>query len=260
MAFSGSGLYTAVKPVLEEGCTDLMTFRTKMGAKISQYVATNCELVGAYVGTKPSGVPSVLVLAAGKLVPTAPTPPLLANPVPFTNYMKWIKDTLEQTILWNITAISPHTNTVKIFDPTVTFMDVLGDFSDIRSSYGFWAMVCDAIVCCIQGYIPTVTAATATDGSSGSITWSPVSTPQLKHNFIFRVTYDINNTQLIQWINVHITNPGDLSGDVDIPINDQPYQATLALWKGLIALTEQCSFYKKQDNGELILLTTGAPF
>lgn len=260
MAFSGSGLYTAVKPVLEEGCTDLMTFRTKMGAKISQYVATNCELVGAYAGTKPSGVPSVLVLAAGKLVPTAPTPPLLANPVPFTNYMKWIKDTLEQTILWNITAVSPHTNTVKVFDPTVTFMDVLGDFSDIRSSYGFWAMVCDAIVCCIQGYIPTVTAATATDGSSGSITWAPVSTPQLKHNFIFRVTYDLNNTQLIQWINAHITNPGDLSGDVDIPINDQPYQATLALWKGLIALTEQCSFYKKQDNGELILLTTGAPF
>lgn len=260
MAFSGSGLYSAVKPVLEEGCTDLMTFRTKMGAKISSYVASNFELTGAYVGTKPGGVPSTLLVATGKLVPTAPTPPLLANPVPFTDYMKWIKDTLEQTILWNIVSLPPHTNTPKVFDPTVTFMDILGDFSNIRSSYGFWAMVCDAIACCIKGYIPAMTAATGTDGSSGTITWAPVETPQLKHNFVFRVTYDINNLALVQWINAHITNLGDLSGDVDIPINDQSYQATLALWKGLIALTEQCSFYKKQDNGELILLTTGAPF
>ena len=186
MSVTGSGLYTAVKPVLEEGCTDLTTFRTKMGAKISDYVTANAELVGAYVGTKPGGVPSTLLVASGKLVPAPPLPAMLANPVPFTDYKTWIKNSLDTTILWNIVSLPPHTNTATLFDPTTTMMDVLGDFSDIRTSYGFWAMVCDAIICCIQGYIPTVTAATGTDGSSGSITWSPVSVPSVKHNFIFR--------------------------------------------------------------------------
>lgn len=259
MSISGSGLYTAAKPVLEEGCTDLLQFRTKMGAKISSYVAANAELVGAYVGQTPGGSP-VLGTAAGKLVPTAPTPPLLAPvTVPFSDYMTWMEETLDTTIKWNVVALTPYTNTPVVFDPTTSFMQVLGDFSDIRTSYGFWAMVCDAIICCIQGYIPVVTAASKT-GSSGSITWSPIEIPQVKHNFVFRVMYDANNLPLVQWIRNHITDPGDLSGNVDIPIDDQPYQATLIAWKALKALTEDCEFYKKQDDGELILLTTGAPF
>ena len=266
MAATGSGLYTAVKPILEEGCTDLMEFRTKMGAKISKYVAENAELVGAYAGATSHGSP-VYAAAAGKLVPTDPLPPLLADPMPFSNYQTWIKKTIENdvadpqkgTILWNITAVAPFVNTPVILDPTVSFLDLFGDFSDIRTSYGFWALICDAVICCINGYIPISTPAT-TAGSSGTILWAPEETPELKHNFIFRVTYDPNNARLVQWIDDHLVYSGSLAGDVDIPIDDKSYTDALELWKELSPLTEQCTFYKKQDDGELILLTTGAAF
>lgn len=258
MAISGSELFRAAKPVLDEGCTDLMDFRTKMGAKISSYVAANAELKGAYAGTTPGGSP-VIGTAVGKLVPTAPTPPLLANPVPFTDYKTWIKKTLEETVLWNIVAVTPYTNTPMIFDPTVTFIDVLGDFSDLRTSEGFWAMVCDAIICCIEGYIPTTTPG-AKSGSSGTILWTPIEIPEVVHNFIFRINYDINDNALIRWIKKYITDIGDVSGTVDIPFEDKPYQEVITIWKGLIALTTECELYKKQDYGDLILLTTGAAF
>lgn len=259
MALTGTGLYNAIKPILDEGCTSFATFSSKMGAKISTYVAESMELAGVYVGTKPHGTPSLLVAATGKLVPTVPTPPLLAPVLdPFPGYMTWIKTTLETTIRWQIVSLPPHTNTPKVFDPTTTMIDILGDFSDLRSSEGFWSMVCDAIVCCILAYIPTTTPATATDGSSGNIAWAPVDAPtDVVHNFVFRVDYDANNLALVQWINNHITDTGDLSGTVDVPIDDQPYQSAVLLWKGLTQITKQCTFYKKQDDGALILLTTG---
>lgn len=266
MSLTGSNLYKEIKPILDEGCSDLMTFRTKMGAKISKYVSENAELVGAYVGVTPHGAP-VISPAAGVLVPTAPLPPLLANPMPFTNFRKWVEKTIENdesdpekgTVLWNITAVAPFVNTPEILDPTVTFLDLYEDFSDIRTSYGFWALVCDAIICCINGYIPTTTPAT-TAGSSGSITWTPVEVPELKHNFVFRITYDLSKVALVNWINEHVTELDVLSGTIDVPIDDKLYKEALVLWKSLTLLTDQCEFYKKQDDGELILLTTGAPF
>ena len=266
MSLTGSGLYTAIKPILDEGCSDLFEFRTKMGAKISEYVASNAALVGLYTGTTPLGAP-VISPAAAVLIPTAPLPPLLANPMPFTDFRKWIEKTIENdeldpekgTVLWNITAVEPFVNTPEILDPTVTFLDLYEDFSDIRTSYGFWALICDAIICCINGYIPTTTPATTT-GSAGSITWTPIEVPELKHNFVFRTTYDLSETALVNWINEHVTETNVLSGTIDVPIDDNFYKEALILWKSLTLLTDKCEFYKKQDDGELILLTTGAQF
>lgn len=255
MAITGSELYTEVKPILEKGSTNLLEFREDMGTAISNYIAANFELVGGYVGQTPSGSP-VIKDAEGKLVPAPPLPAMLADPMPFSGYIKWLKDTLDTTVLWNVVSLPPLTNTPGIFTPTTEVLDVLGDFSDLRTSYGFWAMVCDAIVCCIQGFTPLVTAATMT-GSSGSIVWSPTDLPEVKHNFIFRITYDPNNLALMQWIRQYITDV-EIPNPVDIPFNDYTYQSVLILWKALVALTTDCEFYKKQDNGELILLRTGS--
>jgi len=255
MAISGSDLYNEVKPILDEGSTNLLQFREDVGTAISNYVAANFELIGGYIGQTSGGSP-VVADAVGKLVPAPPLPAMLADPMPFSDYITWFKNTLDTTVLWNVIALPPFTNTPVIFTPTTIMLDVLGDFSDLRTSYGFWAMVCDAIVCCIQGFTPVVTPASTT-GSSGNIVWSPTDIPEVQHNFIFRITYDPNNLALMQWIREYITEV-EIPNPVDIPFNNYTYQSVLLLWKALVALTTDCEFYKKQDSGELILLRTGS--
>ncbi len=256
MALTGSGLYSEIKPILDQGSTSFAEFRLNIGAKIAFYVSTNALIDGIYSGTIPHGGVSPLVVATGKLVILA-TPPKLDEPIPY-DFIKWIKNTLLNTITWNIIANIPHTSTPIKITPTVSLIDVLGDFSDLRTSYGFWAMVCDAIICSIRGHVPISITATGTDGSSGTITWTPTEIPEVKHNFMFRVMYDENNLPLVQWIRNYIIDLGDLSGEIDIPFNDYTYQSILVLWKNLVSLTKDCEFYKKQDNNELILLRTGS--
>lgn len=258
MAITGSGLYLEVSPILDKGSISWASFRLEMGNAISTYVSTNAVLAGVYAGTMPHGGTSPLVEATGVLVPTNPLPAKLDEPVPY-NFIKWIKNTLTTTVLWNIEATVTHTSTPVLLVPKVSLLDGLGDFSDLRTARGFWALTCDGIIDSILAFPSVSAAASAIDGSSGTIAWTTTKIlSTIKHNFILRITYDINNSALIRWIRDHITNFGDFGSQVDIPINDVSYQTALATWKTLTAITKECEFYKKQDNDELILLRTGS--
>lgn len=264
---NGSKLYKEIKPLIDEQSTDGELFLSKVAAKISSYVTSNDSITGAYAGLIPGSppIPSTLIVAKGCFLP-AYTPPGFAPPIPY-DFTNWIKNTLKTKLIWNLTPLPPHTFTPTIVKPLEEIIDIYGDLSDLRTAEGFWALISDMIICSFLSSLDRVTpiSATATDGSSGEIVWIPLDIPELKHNFIFRIHYNIKETELIQWIeNQGIHIPDNVTeGDVDVPINNQPYYPTAMLWRVLKSITKDCFFYKKQDvafqdNEFLVLLATGS--
>lgn len=258
---SGIDLFDEIEPIIDDALIDGATFISRMAATISEYVTSTDTLTGTYLGYIPGSppVPSTLIVAHGAFIPNS-----IAFEPPENyelNYYGWIKDSLLNKLNWKIVATPPHIYTAPTpMVPIVSLIDLLGDLSEIRTAKGVWALICDAIVWALLSSVDRITPvnATATDGSNGVITWIPLEIPDFVHDFIFEIHYDATNTQLAQWLQDHDIDTSHLVGDVDVPLNGQPYQMALGVWLGLKAITKDCKFYKKQSEDKKILLTTGS--
>lgn len=257
MAITGSEMFSEIKPVIDERLTNGKVFLNKVAAKISAYVVKNDLLEGVYAGIIPGTppVPSTRIFALGNLIPVSVH---FDEPIE-RNFYKWIKNTLDKTLTWNIVSTT-HTITPVLLKPLLSAIDLIGDLSDLRTADGFWAILCDAIVISILSSPTRITPVAATcseDGSSGVIEWIPTQIPEFKGNYLFEVRYDINNLDLVKWIRKRGVEVSDLKGNVNVPVNNQPYVSADLLWKGLKSITSDCKFYKVQDDGKKLLLSTG---
>lgn len=273
---NGSDLYALIAPLIEEGTTDGITFLSKVAAKISTYIATHDFLLGTYVGYHGSYV-SPLIDVVAHLIPESvsfgPVNKFLTKE--YASYIDWFKDTLRGDkdhipktygITWNIVLDPPHflnpSNPPLQLIPKLDVIAILGDLSDIRTAEGFWAMMSDIIVWSVQASDTRkpesiVNDVTATDDTIGTVTWIPTTIPEFLQNFIFRVFYNANNTALVKWLEDHSIDTSHLYGEVDVPISNLLYQDALSEWKELVDITQDCKFYKLQDDDRKILLRVG---
>ncbi len=253
---TGSQLFSKIEPILNEQFTDGITFLQRVALEISTYITSKDSIQGTYAGTVHS-TPSPLIVANAKFIPVSVQ---FEDPSSFLyDYAGWIKKTLLNTLTWNMTAIPPHSFTPRLLVPVVSKIDLIGDLKNIRTAKGFWALLSDAIIWSIISSTTRITpiAATATDGSSGTITWIPLTLPSFTHNFVFNSIYDSTNLELSSWLQVHRAVINTNTNEAEIVFNNQTYQDIQIVWQELKALTKDCQFYKLQDNNDKILLMSG---
>lgn len=254
---NGTDLFIAIEPVLDEHYTNYIEFVNDLALQISTYIYSHYVIPGIYSGMIPGSppVPSTLTTVVGKLLPVSIT---FANPVPF-NYIQWIKNTLLTKLTWNLTTLPPHIITPVQLVPLTSILDILGDLSNLSTCKGFWALICDLIVWAVllSPTIESVMPATATDGSSGTITWIPFNIPGFTHNFIITVHYDGKNQKVKYWLEANHISVGNVPQTVDVVCENKAYQEALGKWLSLKMLTKDCEFYKLQDDDRRILLTSG---
>lgn len=251
----GEGLFSVVQPIIRKQYTDTTPFITELAQTISDYVVYNDMLTGAYVGTIPGTPPVVSTLVVGTGNFKAVGSPIMKDPKPYKyQYAKWIKDSLNETVRWQLIINPPHSGTAIVINPVVTMIDTIGDISNLRTAEGIWALICDAICWAVMSAPERLmpVSATGTDGSSGTLTWIPEEI-DMKQSFIIKVNYDASNYKLINWLSDYV-DISSISEEVTIPISDTSFSAANTIWKGLTSITTNCSFYKKQSSGEEILL------
>lgn len=251
----GEGLFSVVQPIIRKQYTATTPFITELAQAISNYVVYNDMLTGAYVGTIPGTPPVVSTLVAGTGSFKAVGSPIMKEPKPYKyQYAKWIKDSLNETVRWELVINTPHSGTATVINPVVSMIDIIGDLSDLRTAEGIWALVCDAICWAIMSaperIIPV--SVTGTDGSSGTLTWIPEEI-DMNQSFVIKVKYDASNYKLINWLSDYV-DISSISKEVSIPLSNTTFAFARSAWKGLISIASNCSFYKKQSSGEEILL------
>lgn len=251
----GEGLFSVVQPIIRKQYTATTPFITELAQTISDYIVYNDMLTGAYVGTIPGTPPVVSTLVVGTGNFKAVGSPIMKEPKPYKyQYAKWIKDSLNETVRWQLIINPPHSGTATVINPVVTMIDTIGDISNLRTAEGIWALICDAICWAVMSaperLLPV--SATGTDGSSGTLTWVPEEI-DMKQSFVIKVNYDASNYKLINWLSDYV-DISSISGEVIIPISNTSFSAANTVWKGLTSIATNCSFYKKQSSGEEILL------
>lgn len=251
----GEGLFSVVQPIIRKQYTETTPFITELAQTISDYVVYNDMITGAYVGTIPGTPPVVSTLVVGTGNFKAVGSPIMKEPKPYKyQYAKWIKDSLNETVRWQLIINPPHSGTATVINPVVTMIDTIGDISNLRTAEGIWALICDAICWAVMSaperLLPI--SATGTDGSSGTLTWVPEEI-DMKQSFVIKVNYDASNYKLINWLSDYV-DISSISGEVIIPISNTSFSAANTVWKGLTSIATNCSFYKKQSSGEEILL------
>lgn len=251
----GEGLFSVVQPIIRKQYTATTPFITELAQTISDYIVFNDMLTGAYVGTIPGTPPVVSTLVVGTGNFKAVGSPIMKDPKPYKyQYAKWIKDSLNETVRWQLIINPPHSGAATVINPVVTMIDTIGDISNLRTAEGIWALICDAICWAVMSAPERLMPAsvTGTDGSSGTLTWIPEEI-DMKQSFVIKVNYDASNYKLINWLSDYV-DISSISGEVTIPISNTSFSAANTIWKGLTSIATNCSFYKKQSSGEEILL------
>jgi hypothetical protein len=171
MALSADGLFEQIKTkVLDKQYDDSETARNAMASTISSYVASNAKVIGAYVGIIPGTppTPSTLTAATGKLEAMSTKLELGTS----AGALPWLTSALATTLTWQCVADSSWNNAKSVIIATPP---TLPDLSSLNTPQDVWKEVCKAIITSIITSVPMPAATSATDGSTGTITWASIS-------------------------------------------------------------------------------------
>ena len=171
MALSADSLFEQIKTnVLDKQYDDSETARNAMASTISDYVVSNAKLTGAYVGVIPGTPPvtSSLTPATGKLKALSTKLSLGTS----AGAQAWLVTELASNLTWQCVADDDWGNAIS----TVTITSVtVEDLSSLTDPKEVWKKVCKAIINAVKTAVVTNGAVTdATDGSTGTITWTPI--------------------------------------------------------------------------------------
>ena len=171
MALSADSLFEQIKSnVLDKQYDNSDTARNAMASTISNYVASNAELTGAYTGIIPGTPPatSSLTPATGKLKALSTKLDLGTS----AGAQTWLVTELASNLTWQCVADDDWGNaksTVTISSVTVESLSSLTDPKEV------WKKVCKAIINAVKmAVVANGVVTSASDGSKGTITWTTI--------------------------------------------------------------------------------------
>ena len=171
MALSADGLFEQIKTnVLDKQYDNSDTARNAMASTISNYVVSNAKLTGAYVGIIPGTPPvtSSLTPATGKLKALSTKLDLGTS----AGAQAWLITELASNLTWQCVADDDWGNVISAVTISSVTVESLNSLTDPKE---VWKKVCKAIINAIKTAVVTNGIVTsASDGSSGTITWATI--------------------------------------------------------------------------------------